>query len=189
MEGNRRALSLSLCAPKVVGDFDGRLPGEASELEKLPGIGPYTARAIAAFPFGRPTVFIETNIRSAFLHHFVPDREKVPDREIMPLIELTLDCQQPRHWYYALMAYGCMLKKTGANPGRRSAHHVRQSPFRGSTGEKRSQILGAILDSPGMSEEELRERLRGDDASIGHNLQALEREGFVRQVSGRYWIG
>ena len=106
----------------------------------------------------------------------------------MPLVERTLDREQPRDWYYALMDFGAMLKKTSANPSRMSAHHVRQSPFRGSNREQRSLILRNILAAPGVTEAELVVSLAGEDASVRKNLKKLEREGFIRLESGRFTI-
>ena len=185
---NRRAVSLRLCAQAVVQRHAGRLPQEIADLLALPGIGPYTARAVAAFAFGEPTPFIETNIRSVFIHHFFPGREAVLDSEILPLVERTLDRERPRDWYYALMDFGAMLKKTGVNPSRSSAHHTRQSPFRGSNREQRSQILRGILAQPGVTGAQLVLDLAGGDAAVSRNLQQLEREGFIRQESGRFFI-
>ena len=185
---NRRAVSLRLCAQTVVERFAGVLPEKIGDLESLPGIGPYTARAVAAFAFGEPTAFIETNIRSVFIHHFFADGEAVRDSEILPLVELTLDREKPREWYYALMDFGAMLKKTRSNPGRLSAHHVRQSPFRGSNREQRSQLLRSILAAPGTSEAELIGALAAEAASVSKNLEQLEREGVIRKESGRFSI-
>jgi A/G-specific adenine glycosylase len=185
---SRRAKSLRLCAQAVVERHAGKLPQEIAALEALPGIGPYTSRAVAAFAFGEPTPFIETNIRTVFIHHFFPGREAVKDSEIMPLVERTLDRERPRDWYYALMDYGAMLKKTRVNPSRMSAHHVRQSRFKGSNREQRSLILRNILASPGMSEAELTATLAAEPASVIRNLHQLEREGFIRQEGGRFSI-
>jgi A/G-specific adenine glycosylase len=185
---SRRAKSLWLCAQVVAERHAGVLPREIRDLEALPGIGPYTARAVAAFAFGEPTPFIETNIRSVFIHHFFPDQETVQDSEILPLIERTLDRADPRGWYYALMDFGAMLKKTRVNPSRKSAHHVRQSPFEGSNRQQRSLILRSILALPGVSEAQLIEELSGEAAAVSRNLQQLEREGFIRQECGRFSI-
>ncbi|WP_224983821.1 HhH-GPD family protein [Geomonas agri] len=185
---NRRAVSLQLCARAVLERFAGTLPCEVAQLESLPGIGPYTARAVAAFAFGIATPFIETNIRSVFIHHFFPDSESVRDAEILPLVELTLDRDDPRQWYYALMDYGASLKRGRANPSRKSAHHVRQSPFRGSNREQRSLILRAILAEPGVPLGRLEEKLTLEGALLARNLAQLEREGFIRQEDGRFWI-
>lgn len=185
---NRRAVSLRLCAQTVVEQCAGSLPDEIRLLEALPGIGPYTARAVAAFAFGVPTAFIETNIRSVFILHFFPGRACVRDSEILPLVDRALDRERPRDWYYALMDYGAMLKKTRDNPSRMSAHHTRQSPFRGSNREKRSLILKSILAAPGISEAELVGALAAEAGTIAKNLQQLEREGFIRQECGRFSI-
>ncbi|MBU5611650.1 A/G-specific adenine glycosylase [Geomonas sp. Red51] len=185
---NRRAVSLQRCARAVLERFGGTLPCEVGELESLPGIGPYTARAVAAFAFGVATPFIETNIRSVFIHHFFADRESVRDAEILPLVELALDRDNPRDWYYALMDYGATLKRGMANPSRKSAHHARQSPFRGSNREQRGMILRAILAEPGVALSRLEARVALEAASLARNLEQLEREGFIRKDSGRFWI-
>ncbi|MBJ6751844.1 HhH-GPD family protein [Geomonas anaerohicana] len=185
---NRRAVALQQCARAVRERFGGTLPHEVAELESLPGIGPYTARAVAAFAFDIATPFIETNIRSVFIRHFFPHCESVRDADILPLVELTLDRGNPRQWYYALMDYGASLKRGQTNPGRKSAHHVRQSPFRGSNREQRSLILRTILAEPGVPLERLEEKLALEGALLARNLEQLEREGFIRQESDRFWI-
>ena len=63
------------------------------------------------------------------------------------------------------MDYGVMIKQETANPGRRSAHHVRQSPFKGSNREVRSRILKAILAKGAASERDLIAGLEGDDGA------------------------
>jgi A/G-specific adenine glycosylase len=186
---NRRAVSLKRCAEVVAERWGGTLPATVEELESLPGIGPYTARAIATFAFGQPTVFIETNIRTVFIHSFFNDRQGIHDRELLPLVTCTLDRRDPRDWYYALMDYGVMLKKSHANPGRRSTHHVRQSPFEGSNRELRSRILRALLAAPGITEAELIAALGADPANVRNNLARMETEGFLSSQNGRLTIG
>ncbi|UFS69907.1 A/G-specific adenine glycosylase [Geomonas sp. RF6] len=185
---NRRALFLQRCAGEVMERFDGELPADVELLETLPGIGQYTARAVAAFAFGEPTVFIETNIRALFLHRFFPDSEAVPDRAILPLVAQTVDRIDPRHWYYALMDAGALLKREVANPGRRSAHHTRQSPFCGSNREQRSWILKALLADPGSTAEKLLLALPLEPDSLLKNLHQLQREGFLREERGGFHI-
>lgn len=186
---NRRAIALKRCAVTVVDDFGGVLPATVEKLELLPGIGPYTARAIAAFAFDLPTVFIETNIRTVFIHHFCGNREGVTDRELLPLVAATLDREAPRDWYYALMDYGVMLKREYPNPGRRSAHHQRQSPFRGSNRELRSIILRGVLANPGIATTDLVAQVGADQEKIRENLAGMAREGFIRLDGDRLFIG
>jgi len=141
---NRRALALRNAAARIVHEHGGAVPSGEAELRSLPGVGLYTARAVRAFAFGLPGVVIETNIRTVYLFYFYPDREKVTDRELEPLVEATQDREDPRTWYYALMDYGAALKKREPNPGRRSAAYCRQSPFEGSHRQVRSAILHAL---------------------------------------------
>lgn len=179
---NRRALALKHCAEEIVTRHGGRFPATIAELEALPGIGPYTARAVAAFAFGLAEPLIETNIRTIFIHFFFHGHEKVSDRELLPLVDATLDRDNPREWYHALMDYGALLKQQHPNPGRRSRHHVRQAPFRGSNRELRSRILCTIMDQPGITARELADLLTVDREQVDRNLLALVREGFAENT-------
>jgi A/G-specific adenine glycosylase len=178
---NRRALYLKKIAEAVVEKFNGRLPGTVEALTGLPGIGRNTACSIAAFAFNKPVVFIETNIRSVFIHLFFSDRADVHDREILPLVEKTLDAEHPRQWYSALMDYGVMLKKTNPNPSRKSAHHQKQSKFEGSNRQSRGMIIKLLTESPAITEAELIRRLPASAQNIKNNLQQLHKEGLVKK--------
>jgi A/G-specific adenine glycosylase len=59
----RRALRLRECARAVVAEHGGQVPDTVAELVALPGIGDYTARAVAAFAFGRAVPVVDTNVR------------------------------------------------------------------------------------------------------------------------------
>ena len=185
---NRRALALKRAAEAIVDRFGGSVPATRKELESLPGIGPYTAGAIMAFAFDLPEIFIETNIRSVYIHHFFGDRTGINDRELLPLIGMTLDHRRPRDWYNALMDYGAVLKREQGNPSRRSSHHARQSPFAGSNRQLRSALLKAILAAPGLSAEDLIDRATGDAGSIARNLVLMENEGLIVKRAGRYFV-
>ena len=67
---NRRALALKEIAHIIVTKYSGRVPKDSTILNTFPGIGPATANSIVAFAFSQPVVFIETNIRRVFIHHF-----------------------------------------------------------------------------------------------------------------------
>jgi A/G-specific adenine glycosylase len=157
-------------------------------LRTFPGIGEATAAEIAAFAYHVPTVFIETNIRRVFIHSFFPYDEAVKDREILPLIEQTLDRSDPRNWYYALMDYGVMLNQGARNPNRRSAHYQKQSPFHGSNRQLRGMILKALITERSLSEEELVERTGKNEEQVRANLGRLQQEGFVREKGAKYSI-
>jgi A/G-specific adenine glycosylase len=179
---NRRALALQRLAQRVVAEFDGHLPAAAATLRTLPGIGEATAGALAAFAFNQPAVFIETNIRRVFLHCFFPGRTGVKDREILPLVDQTLDREQPRLWYYALMDYGAMLKGAAPNPNRRSAHHQRQAPFADSDRQIRGLILKTLLATPALSVEALVETVGKSPARTIGLIRTLIQEGFLEEA-------
>ncbi|MEJ2068996.1 MAG: hypothetical protein P8X58_01085 [Syntrophobacterales bacterium] len=176
---NRRALALKRLAQAVMAEWDGRLPHKEEDLRSLPGIGPATAGALLAFAFEKPVAFIETNIRRVFLHFFFAEQTGVTDREILPLVEETLDRERVREWYYALMDYGAGLKGLAPNPNRRSAHYARQSPFNGSNREVRSLILKTLLTEPAPSLENLAVTIGKSPARTRTALSQLLAEGFV----------
>ncbi len=185
---NRRALALKRAAEAVMGSFGGMIPATRRELESLPGIGPYTAGAILAFAHDLPEVFIETNIRSVFIHHFFHDRSGVHDRDLTPLVALTMDRSQPRAWYTALMDYGVVLKRAHPNPSRKSIHHLRQSPFEGSNRQLRSALLKLVLAQPGLPADDVAGLVAGDLERITANLVQMEKEGLVVCREGKYFV-
>ena len=188
---NRRALMLKRAAEACAQYHGGTLPESYDELLALPGVGPATAAGVVAFAYNRPAVYLETNVRTVFLHELFPGEEGVPDRLIRPLVEQTCPADNPRGWYYALLDWGAHIKRTEPNPSRRSAHHTRQSAFEGSRRQKRAELLRAVLEEPGIGEEALFARLdaferaagRGgaDAAEFSSVLADLLAEGFFRR--------
>jgi A/G-specific adenine glycosylase len=175
---NRRALCLGETARIVVSEYAGRLPRDPEKLRSLPGVGPATAAAIAAFVFGRAYPLIETNIRAVYIHHFFSGRRSIGDGEIAPLVKATLDRRDPRRWYYALMDYGAALKKLHGNPSRRSAHHAVQTRFEGSSRQARGLVIRA-LGKRAMSEREIAAVTGIGLSRIRAASAALEREGML----------
>jgi A/G-specific adenine glycosylase len=186
---NRRARSLQQVAQRVAKDFNGLLPDSVAVLVTLPGIGKATAGALVAFAFHQPSVFIETNIRRVFIHTFFPKSDRVTDRQILPLVEQTLDREQTRSWYYALMDYGVMLKSLNPDPNRRSAHYGKQQPFQGSDRQIRGLILKFLAETPALSEERLVRVVGKDPHRTKLLIEQLAREGFLRREHGMVSIG
>ncbi len=185
---NRRARSLMLTAGIIVTMYDGKMPVSVGELSGLPGIGKTTAGEIAAFAFNLPVVFIETNIRRVFIHHFFPEESAVKDREIMPLVEATLDREHPRDWYYALMDYGSMLKKVVKNPNRQSAHYKKQSSFANSDRQIRGAILRILLRESALTRSELQRKVNVEPDRAERILAGMTGEGLVREDNGEYRV-
>ena len=68
-----RARNLLACARRVAGELGGRFPEEEAELRRLPGIGPYTAAAIAAIAFGKRAVAVDANVERVVTRLFAVD--------------------------------------------------------------------------------------------------------------------
>jgi len=185
---NRRALALQKIGQRVAGEHGGILPDSVETLQTFPGIGPATAGAICAFAFNQPTVFIETNIRRVFIHCFFPGRNGIKDKEVLPLVERTLDTSQPRTWYFALMDYGSMLKGISTNPNRRSAQHIRQASFEGSNRQIRGLILRLLLENSKATEEDLLRAVNKSPDLVKRIISQLIDEGFIRRRGKRFTI-
>lgn len=181
---NRRAVALKRSAERIVEEFGGEVPRDPRSLRTLPGIGPTTAAAVVNYAFREPMPFIETNVRAVFLHHFFADAADVPDAALMPLVEATWDREDPRGWGYALMDYGVHLKRTAANPSRRSRHHVRQSAFEGSRRQKRAHLLRAVLAQPGLTVDAYADEAGVEVRDAIELLEELAREGFLTGDAG-----
>lgn len=177
---NRRAKYLHESAKIIQSTYNSVIPSETELLDALPGIGPYTAAAIAAFAYDKPTVFLETNIRSVFIHEFYSGSQKVSDKDLYPLIKRTLDRKDPRNWYYALMDYGAMLKKEFPNPGKKSTSYAKQSRFAGSNRQKRGAVIRALLDGP-QEVSKVRSDLKLRKPILATIIRQLEKEGMIVQ--------
>lgn len=187
---NSRALRMKQCAQEIIEKYKGKFPTEKSMIEKLPGIGPYTAGAIVAFAYNQPTVIIETNIRRVFIHHFFQDSEKISDSEILALVEKTLPDTDFRTWYWALMDYGSYLGRTlniagkKYNPNVQSKHYNKQSKFIGSDRQIRGKILEILLQEKNnvITITKLKNNiaeLTTDDQRIQKILDQLQAENFI----------
>ena len=177
---NRRAKFLHESAKKIVHDFNGVFPSSYDDVLSLPGVGPGTAGAIMNYAFNVPTVFIETNVRTVYFHHFFGGGDKVGDAELRPLIEAALDCEHPREFYWALMDYGTWLKKQGAGRISQSSHYKKQSPLKGSVREVRGQIIRQ-LTAADVPVDELRQQYQGDER-FDVALNGLLNDGLVTQT-------
>ncbi|HUI66943.1 MAG TPA: winged helix-turn-helix transcriptional regulator [Nitrospirota bacterium] len=178
---NRRALALRALAQTLMNERHGKLPSDPEDLMAFPGIGRYTAGAVAAFAFNQPVLFIDTNIRRVFIHTFLHGRENIKDEDILPLIQQTIDVSDPRTWYNALMDYGAMLKREHANPNRRSALYQRQSPFENSNRQIRGRILKVLVEESPLSLSLIAKKSGMDPERVKQNLMELINEGFVRK--------
>ncbi|MDH4164689.1 MAG: A/G-specific adenine glycosylase [Nitrospirota bacterium] len=185
---NRRALALRSLAQKVMEEYKGKVPSDTEELKKLPGIGPYTAGAIAAFAFNAPVIFMDTNVRRVFIHEFFGDRDNIRDDELLPVVERALPRDKARTWYNALMDYGTMLKQEHGNPNKRSAHYTRQSPFENSNRQVRGAILKVLVQGSPLTAERIIALTGTESGRVRKNLLDLEKEGFISKKGKSYTV-
>lgn len=178
---NRRALYLKKTTEIILKEYKGVFPREKEKLLKLPGVGEATAGDIRAFAWNLPAVVIETNIRSVFIHFFFKNKNKVSDKEIIPLIQETLPQGRSREWYYALMDYGAYLKET-ENPSVKSMHYKKQSTFKGSNRELRSSLLQFIIEhTPIRKEKVVKSFPKYPKKQILVNLNKMSKEGLISE--------
>lgn len=191
---NRRAKFLWQAAGIIEADFDGVLPRDLASLVRLPGIGINTAGAIMAYAYDQPVSYIETNIRTVYIHHFFGDAECVSDHDLGLIIDESMavirkagdDELSPRTWYWALMDYGYHLKQTAGNASRRSASYARQSTFKGSRRQIRGAVLRYLQTAP-LLVAELEESVKDD--RLYAVLEDLMREKMISRVGEHYQLG
>ncbi len=191
---NRRAVNLQRTARAVVDDFVGEFPTSIDALKQLPGIGPYTAGAIAAFAFEQDVAFIDTNMRRVLHRLFYGVDIPAPvanDRQILAVAEKLVPPAKGWAWNQALIEFGalqctarrpaciiCPLQSAcAAFPAVQSAiselpvgARLKKEPaFAGSNRFYRGRVLAALRDnaSTGLMLSELGQQVR-DDFSDDH---------------------
>src|SRR6185295_14544077 len=120
---NRRAVNMQRAARAVLDAHAGQFPSDLAELLKLPGIGPYTAGAIACFAFEQDVAFLDTNIRRVVQRLFVGPEESAPagEAQLLAMAREAVPPGQGCAWLLALPGAGALLRLCRAPPGRRAA--------------------------------------------------------------------
>lgn len=172
---NRRALYLGEMAKSVVTRFDGELPSDPEQLRTLPGIGEYTANAIAIFAFNRPLVTIDTNIRKVLLHEFgLPVETSKAD--LLALAERLLPRRRSRDWHNALMDYARVALKSDLNY---IPPLTRQGRFEGSRRQIRGAIVRALTEKKRVGLDRIAAELKRSLVDVREAALSLERDGVV----------
>jgi A/G-specific adenine glycosylase len=105
---NRRALHLWRAARRIVEDHGGVVPANVAALEALPGVGPYTARAVCALAFGIPVGAVDTNVRRV-LGRMLAGGVAIRPAALQRLADASVPIDRPGAWTHALMDLGAML--------------------------------------------------------------------------------
>ena len=199
---DRRALNLRRAARAIVEDHGGVVPREVATLERLPGIGPYTARAVAAIAFGAPVGAVDTNVRRVLGRAIAGDDAEIVARPgwIQDAADASVDPDRPGDWTHALMDIGaticrpqtpdcaaCPLRawcrfaavRPEAMPDPPRARS-RATPFTATTRWLRGRIVDRLRAAPG-SEWSIIESGIGDHdlAAVRSAIAALVRDGVI----------
>ena len=103
---NRRAVNLQRAAAAIEETHGGRVPAGIDELEALPGVGPYTSRAVAAIAFGQPVAAVDTNVRRVVTR--VIGRPLTSTR-LQAEADALVDRADPATWTHASMELGATV--------------------------------------------------------------------------------
>ncbi|HMO57748.1 MAG TPA: A/G-specific adenine glycosylase [Roseiflexaceae bacterium] len=107
---NRRAVNMQRAARHVLAEYGGSFPRDVAALRQLPGIGPYTAGAIACFAFEQDVGFIDTNIRRVLLRVFADMIDPaLTDAPLNRLAAMVVPAGQGWAWNQAIMELGALL--------------------------------------------------------------------------------
>ncbi|WP_309130566.1 A/G-specific adenine glycosylase [Brevibacterium sp.] len=107
----RRALRLQEAARVITAEHGGRVPTTAVELEALPGIGAYTAAAVASFAHAERTTVLDTNIRRVLVRLFV-GRERptpAPSRRETAWAAQFVPAERHQEWNAGVMEFGALI--------------------------------------------------------------------------------
>jgi A/G-specific adenine glycosylase len=195
---NRRARDLQRAAVAIEHDHAGLVPADLEALEALPGIGPYTARAVAAIAFGRPVAAVDTNVRRVVSRI---SGGQIGARRLQAVADALVDARDPRTWAYATMELGatvcvarrprcgdCPVQRWCASAGRvpepraRSAPKAAAVPFEHTARWLRGRIVARLrtLEEGGWTH--LPARIGDhDEAAVTTAIAALVRDGLVER--------
>ncbi len=189
----RRARNLHATAGQIVAAHDGRLPDSLEDLLALPGIGPYTARAVLAFAFERDVAVVDTNIARILAR---TAGTKLTPKVAQAAADALVPESQGWLWNQTIMDLGatvcrphpvcheCPLRPTCA--WRRAGNaepdpaigsfgvSVAQAPFAGSDRERRGRLLAALGD-----------RARPAATFDAHIVDGLVADGLVERDGDR----
>ena len=192
---NRRALALRETARTIVREHGGRVPTTVDALVRLPGVGPYTARAVAASAFGVPVAPLDVNVRRVIER--VSGREASP-RELQATADVLVSRTDPRGWVDAVMdlaasvctprapnCTACPLRRMCATSTNGEIARVtdRRAPaprFASTNRWLRGRLLALVREAPAGAWVEAPGQLgEHDAAAVLGALRSLERDGFL----------
>jgi A/G-specific adenine glycosylase len=208
---DRRALNLHRAARLIVAEHGGQVPRDIDALEKLPGIGPYTARAVASIAFGMPIGAVDTNVRRV-LGRALAGRDGMAPLQLQDAADASVDPARPGDWTHAVMDIGATLCRPArprctdcplrdwcrfaaeeaaaataavARAPSRRAHAGAATPFHATSRWLRGRIVDRLREADGSAWTRVEPRIGEHDTSaVEAALSALARDGVVELDPG-----
>jgi A/G-specific adenine glycosylase len=198
---NRRALALREAARAVVRDHGGKVPSNLAALERLPGVGPYTARAVAASGFSVPVAPLDVNVRRVVRRviggepsakHLQAEADGLVERRdprawldgVMDLAATVCTARAPRCTECPLRSM-CVAHTTGGELSAKAARPKAQR-FTSTNRWLRGRLLAAVREAPSGAWVHAPDGLGVHDrGAVLAALRGLERDGFVELRDGR----
>ncbi len=204
---NRRARYLHAAAAQILGEFDGVIPRDPESLQDLPGVGPYTANAVASFAYNTPAAVVDTNVRRV-LHRLGPP---APDRDDDAVADRLMPSTAAGLWNNAIMELGsqactptprcdeagCPLRQWchAYQTGDFSTPKTPQQPsFEGSRRQLRGQIVNILATEGAMTVQAVRAALHARDIEhpdpdrVTSALDSLVEDHLIRQADGVFEV-
>jgi A/G-specific adenine glycosylase len=200
---NRRAVALSEAARAIVRLHGGRVPRDPTVLRSLPGVGPYTAAAVASIAFGRPVAAVDTNVRrivARALGGCEPDA--VAPAELVRGAQGLLDIHDPAAWNQGLMDLGrevcrpiprcevcplagwCRFRAAGRRP--RPSRPMRPA-FEGSMRQVRGSVVRVLRERDSLTPTVVARSTGEPIQRVRRALDGLVRDGVVELApAGRF---
>jgi len=170
-----------LCVTRRPPGGPATLPGTVGKLTNLPGVGPYTARAVLAFAANADVAAVDANVRRVLTRELGLPADLSP-AQMQAVADAVLPPGRSRDWHNALMDYGALVltaRVTGIGP------RSRQGVFEGSRRWHRSRLLRALLDEGSQTRAALAGALAVDAGYVDELVDALARDGLVRRDGDR----
>jgi len=201
---HRRAKALHESARVIRDEFAGEVPSDVEQLRSLPGVGEYTANAVASFAFHKPVAVLDTNVGRVLARALVNRRlrplearslaaDLLPRKNSESFNQAMLDlgaqfCRATPRCAQCPMARHCAWHKSGGDdPAPLSAGVSRpQSRFDGSNRQLRGRVLNALRERP-HSRRQLLSSFEGvEPLRRNEVLTSLERDGLITRVAQMY---
>jgi A/G-specific adenine glycosylase len=193
---NRRAVALSQAARVIAHEHGGRVPKDPESLRRLPGVGPYTASAVASIAYGAPVPAIDTNVARVVSRARLGSEAHESSRAgIEAAAEAWIHAGRPGDWNQALMDLGrevcrpeprcsacplsarCVFARAGGRPTRPP---VRSAMFEGSDRQVRGSVVRLLRSARGsMSLSTLAARTGHSEARVAASVSTLAADGLI----------